>query len=266
MNKNIALKGRTVVVTGALGLLGLQFSHHIAKCGGIPILVDVDDDTSERYLSLPDYMKKNYYQLDITDERAIERFWHDIRFKFKEVNGLVNNAAINPKVEDENSHLQGFEGFNVADWNIESAVGLTGAILMTKYFGESVQLQGCSGAIVNISSDLGVIAPDQRLYSHGEEYGGKKPVGYSVIKHGIIGLTKYTATYWPCKIRCNALCPGGVENGQPSSFIEEVSSRIPLARMGRPFEYNAALEFLLSDASQYMTGQALIIDGGRTIW
>ena len=177
------------------------------------------------------------------------------------LSGLVNNAGINPKVE-EGKKLCGFESFDPIHWQLEIAIGLTGAILMTKHIGSLMVDQGSKGSIVNISSDLGIIAPDQRLYSGGM----KKPVGYSVIKHGIIGLTKYTSTYWPGQMRCNALCPGGIKNGQSEEFLKLIATRIPMGRMARKNEYNDALNFLLSDQSSYMTGQTLIIDRGRTAW
>ena len=127
-----------------------------------------------------------------------------------------------------------------------------------------------NGVILNISSDLGVIAPDQRLYKKkdiDEELQPVKPVTYSVVKHGIIGLTKYLATYWCDKgVRVNALCPGGVYNNQPEDFVKRLTQLIPLGRMADPDEYNEAVLFLISDASRYMTGSVVVMDGGRTCW
>ncbi len=180
----------------------------------------------------------------------------------------MNNAANNPKVEtgglQESSRL---ENFSVSAWNADIAVGLTGAFLCAKHFGSAIARQG--GSIVNVSSDLGVIAPDQRLYRrHGlpEERQPVKPVTYSVVKSGLIGLTRYLATYWPESVRCNALCPGGVENNQDVAFLDQIHARIPMGRMARADEYQGALLFLLSDASGYMNGATLIVDGGRTAW
>ena len=142
-------------------------------------------------------------------------------------------------------------------------------MLCSKVFGYEMSKNGY-GVILNISSDLGIIAPDQRLYLKdgvAENEQPVKPVTYSVIKHGLIGLTKYLATYWADKgVRCNALCPGGIYNNQPDEFVKTISNLIPLGRMAHKDEYKAAVIFLVSDASSYMTGVNLAIDGGRTCW
>ena len=160
------------------------------------------------------------------------------------------------------------ESFNMDIWDADIAVGLKGSFLCTKYFGAQIAIQG--GSIINISSDLGIIAPDQRLYQKPgipPEKQPVKPVTYSIVKTGLIGLTRYTATYWAAKkVRCNALCPGGIENQQDSSFIAKLSSLIPLGRMAQQDEYQGSVIFLLSDASSYITGTTLIADGGRTVW
>lgn len=151
---------------------------------------------------------------------------------------------------------------------VEMAVGLTGSFLCAKHYGSAIALNPQGGSIVNISSDLGLIAPDQRLYRKPglpDTMQPVKPVTYSVVKSGLIGLTRYLATYWP-NVRCNALCPGGVENNQDEVFLKEVSSRIPMGRLARPDEYQGALLFLLSKASCYMNGATLVVDGGRSTW
>ncbi len=180
----------------------------------------------------------------------------------------MNNAANNPKVEGDGSgkNFSRLENFPLAAWEADLAVGLTGAFLCAKHYGPAIARQG--GSIVNISSDLGLIAPDQRLYRKAglpEDQQPVKPVTYSAVKAGLIGLTRYLATYWP-NVRCNALCPGGVENGQNPDFLKEVTSRIPMGRMARPEEYQGALLFLLSEASSYVNGAVLAADGGRTAW
>ena len=259
--KKQKIKNKNIIITGALGLLGSEFVKSIIKFEDNPILLDIDDPKGKRVKSLPEQVRKNYYMVDIANEIEIVKFINILLKKNIIVSGLVNNAAINPTVE-ENTRLSGFESFDPSDWQKEVGVGLTGAILMTKHVGSLMVKQKTKGSIVNISSDLGIIAPDQRLY----EENMKKPVGYSVIKHGIIGLTKYTSTYWPGQVRCNALCPGGVLNGQPDEFLNSIATRIPMGRMAKKNEYNYALNFLLSDQSSYMTGQTIIIDGGRSVW
>ncbi len=181
----------------------------------------------------------------------------------------MNNAANNPKVEAAAAeNFSRLENFPLGNWDADIAVGLTGAFLCAKHYGAAIARQG--GSIVNISSDLGLIAPDQRIYRKlglREDQQPVKPVTYSVVKAGLIGLTRYLATYWAEQgVRSNALCPGGVENGQDDAFIAELTLRIPLARMARPDEYRGALLFLLSDASSYVNGAVVSADGGRTAW
>jgi len=182
----------------------------------------------------------------------------------------VNNAANNPKVGDQSGkNFSRLENFPLGNWNTDLAVGLTGAFLCAKHYGTAISKNSEGGVIINISSDLGLIAPDQRLYekpSLPEDQQPVKPVTYSVIKTGLIGLTRYLATYWPDRVRCNALCPGGVDTELPKEFVEKVSERIPMGRMAGPDEYQGVLIFLLSDASRYMNGAVVPMDGGRTAW
>ena len=162
-----------------------------------------------------------------------------------------------------------FDNFPLDLWNGDILVGLTGAFLCAQVFGTVMQEQR-SGVILNISSDLGIIAPDQRIYRKDgleEKDQTIKPVTYSVIKHGLLGLTKYLATYWANQgIRVNAVCPGGVYNGQDEQFLGKLTNLIPMGRMADKDEYKATILYLISDASSYMTGATLIVDGGRTCW
>lgn len=183
---------------------------------------------------------------------------------------LINNAARNPKVETAgDKDFSRLEHFPWEQWQLDLNVGLGGAFNCAKVFGARMARQG-SGVIVNIASDLGVIAPDQRLYrvpGRDSEQQPVKPVTYSVVKHGLIGLTKYLATYW-CEqgVRCNALSPGGVYAGQNDVFVSKLSQLIPLGRMADADEYRGAIAFLCSDASSYMNGANLVVDGGRSAW
>lgn len=267
-----SLSGKVVVITGAAGLLGRNHALAVAAAGGTPVLLDIDinrlsvvaDEVSKTY-----GVKAAFFKVDITDEAQIKDCCETVLSEFRHIDGLVNNAANNPKVEstgvNEESRL---ENFSLKNWNADVAVGLSGAFLCTKYFGTAIAKQG--GSIVNISSDLGVIAPDQRLYEKpGVEAAHQpaKPVTYSVIKSGLIGLTRYTSTYWANQgVRCNALCPGGIENAQDEAFVVKLSALIPMNRMAKQNEYQGSLIFLLSDASSYMTGAVLMVDGGRTAW
>jgi NAD(P)-dependent dehydrogenase (short-subunit alcohol dehydrogenase family) len=267
-----SLQGRVIVITGAAGLLGRQHAEAVARAGGMPVLLDLFVEPVKKLaadLSSRHGVSAEGWAVDITREAEIELNCAAILTRFGHIHGLVNNAANNPKVEETgNKNFSRLENFQLAHWEADVAVGLTGAFLCAKHYGAAIARQG--GSIVNISSDLGLIAPDQRLYRKSglpDDQQSVKPVTYSVVKAGLIGLTRYLATYWADRgVRCNALCPGGVENNQDPAFLKEVCGRIPMGRMARADEYQGALLFLLSEASSYMNGAVMSVDGGRTAW
>jgi NAD(P)-dependent dehydrogenase (short-subunit alcohol dehydrogenase family) len=274
MKENIFdLSGLVIVITGAAGLLGRQHADAIASAGGTPILLDLSLEPVEK---LAKEIKTQYgvaaagYAVDITKENRVESNTKAILEKFGKIDALVNNAANNPKVENQDGkNFSRLENFPLEVWNADVTVGLTGAFLCAKHYGTSISNNPDGGVILNISSDLGLIAPDQRLYRQQglpEDQQPVKPVTYSVVKTGLVGLTRYLATYWPDKVRCNALCPGGVEAGQPDDFLKEVSAQIPMERLAKANEYQGALLFLLSEASAYLNGAILPMDGGRCVW
>jgi len=268
------LEGKVVVITGATGLLGRKHAEAIACYGGIPILLDLSQQVIDDFANeLNDKYKVDSvgFAIDITNEKAIENNTKLLMDKFGKIDGLVNNAANNPKVEDSNEvNFSRLENFPLDIWNDDINVGLTGAFLCAKHYGFAISKNPNGGSIVNISSDLGLIAPDQRLYAKNGIDNDKqnvKPVTYSVVKTGLIGLTKYLATYWADKnVRCNAMCPGGVENGQPDEFLKEIIKRIPMGRMARSSEYQGTLIWMLSDASSYLNGAVIPVEGGRVSW
>jgi NAD(P)-dependent dehydrogenase (short-subunit alcohol dehydrogenase family) len=274
LNTLFSLNDKVIIVTGATGLLGRKHAEIIAAYGGIPILLDLSIDTLNK---LANELKKKYgvnakgFSVDITNEEKVKQCSTMIIEKYGKINGLINNAANNPKVEDNtNISFSRLENFPLDIWNKDIAVGLTGAFLCSKYFGHKISQNQDGGVIINISSDLALIAPDQRLYSKlglPENQQSVKPVTYSIVKTGLIGLTRYLSTYWADKnVRCNAICPGGVKNNQPSEFIKEVSSRIPLGRMADVNEYQGTILWMLSDASSYLNGAVIAVDGGRSAW
>ena len=263
------LDGRTVLVTGGAGFLGRQWVGALLAAGAEVLSVDREQG-SGRPVAAPDRGRLHEHIVDITDPDAVAGLARQLSDAGCGVDILVNNAAVDAPVEP--SGLKGgdrFETFSLRRWHDELAVGLTGAFLCSQMFGAAMAARG-RGVIVNIGSDLGLVGPDQRLYRQDgvpEHEQPVKPVTYSVIKTGIIGLTRYLATYWgDSGVRANVLCLGGVARDQPPDFVERVSDRIPLGRMARPDEYREAMVFLCSDASSYMTGSCLVLDGGRTVW
>lgn len=266
------LSGRVFVITGGAGLLGAEHAHAIAEAGGLAVLADVREEQARaRAAEVTQRVGRPVasIHLDVTDKRSCEAALTRVLEEFGRVDGLVNNAARNPKVEDGGLRASRLENFSLETWNQDIAVGLTGTFLMSQVFGTHLARQR-RGVIVNIASDLGVIAPDQRIYRRpglAEDEQPVKPITYSAVKGGLVMLSKYLATYFAEQgVRVNALVPGGVYAGQPDDFVQRLTALIPLGRMARPDEYRAALVFLCSDASSYMTGASLTVDGGRTCW
>lgn len=276
MNKKYDLTGSTALITGASGLLGGQHARAILQHGGTVVLTDIDEEgliTQKKTLGEHfDPRMVEVCWMDVTDESSIELVLQQLNEKGIHISILINNAAIDPKVSsyDSLTEISRLENFSSDQWNLEIAVGLTGVFLCSKIFGTAMATSTTSGVILNISSDLSVISPDQRLYSKADLESSDqpvKPITYSAIKAGIVGLTRYLATYWSEQnVRCNSLSPGGVENGQGVDFTSQLISRIPMGRMAKLDEYQGAIQFLCSDASEYMTGQNIVMDGGRTVW
>ena len=269
----VKITGKTAIITGGAGLLGIKHAEAIAEAGGIPIILDINELKISEAVQL---IRDKYgveclgYNCDITKVEDLESCKNNILKKHKTIDILINNAALDPKVSKDQPKqaLNRLEDFDLNQWNLEISVGLTGAFLCTQVFGVEMA-KNKSGIIINVSSDLGIIAPDQRLYEQKDTNDSEqpvKPVTYSVIKHGLIGLTKYITTYWAKKgIRANTLCPAGVYNNQPDEFVNKISQLIPMNRMANADEYKAAIVFLASNASSYMNGHTLVIDGGRSI-
>lgn len=274
IKKLFDLKGKVYVVTGAAGLLGRKHAEAIAAFGGNPILLDLSQNNVE---SLANDINNKFdvkaagFSVDITNEEQVKENAKELIKCYGQIDGLVNNAANNPKIEDNNSiNFSRLENFPLEIWNHDVSVALTGSFLCSKHYGYQISKNPNGGSIINISSDLGLIAPDQSLYKKDgipKDYQDCKPVSYSVVKTGIIGLTRYLATYWSEEnVRCNAICPGGVENNQPLEFLDKISEKIPLGRMAKKNEYQGTLVWVLSDAATYLNGAIIPVDGGRSAW
>lgn len=268
-----ALEGRVVVITGGAGLLGARHAEAVAEAGGTPVLADIrgaDAEAAAKAIGASHGVPAVGIRCDITDEADVRALLDAVLAKCGRVDALVNNAANNPKVEVANAvAFSRVENFPAAQWDADIAVGLTGAFNCAKVFGAAFARQK-HGVIVNISSEYGVIAPDQRLYEQPGKPASEqpvKPVTYTVVKAGLHGLTIYLSTYWAADgVRVNTLTVGGVEAGQDPAFIARASAKIPLGRMARPTDFKGALVFLCSDASSFMTGANLVVDGGKSVW
>jgi NAD(P)-dependent dehydrogenase (short-subunit alcohol dehydrogenase family) len=269
---DFSLDGRVAVITGGAGLLGVRHAEAIASAGGIPVLADVRGDAASAEAAK---IAKAFgvpamgIACDITRAESVEGLLKRVRETYARVDILVNNAANNPKVEGGGEDFSRLERFPLDQWDADVAVGLTGAFLCARIIGSALAAQK-HGVIVNISSEYGMLGPDQRLYHKEglpESEQPAKPVSYSVVKAGLNGLTLYLATYWATAgVRVNTITVGGVQNAQPREFLEKAAARIPMGRMAHPHEFQGALVFLCSDASSFVTGANLVVDGGKSVW
>jgi len=254
-------KKKVAIITGGGGFFAYQHVLAMHKINAEILLIDID---KKKLIEIKTNLNKlnilvNILKVDITREIEILKLKKFIIKKFKKIDILINNASIDHIPNKKNIK---FKDLTLKSWNKEIGVGLTGTFLCSKILGELMSIQK-NGVILNISSDLSIIAPDQRIYSHLKF---EKPITYSAIKHGIVGITKYLAAYWAKdNVRVNCISPGGIENNQNKLFIKKIKKLIPLGRMAKNDEYVGAIKFLCSDDSSYITGQNLIMDGGRSI-
>ena len=267
------LKGKTALITGAGGLLGPHHGIGLSCAGAKVVLADIDfeglESAKNKILEFNSNADVETVILDITDLDAVQRFDKIYSSKNKYIDILVNNAALNPKMKEISGNVAGkIEDYDMDQWKKEIDVGITGAFICSRVFGARMANER-SGVIINISSDLAIRAPDQRVYSPTmsfDDIQSYKPLGYSIVKTALIGMTRYLAEYWGHKnVRVNALLPGGVYNNQPKQLVENVKKRTLLGRWANVNEYEDAIVFLASDSSAYMTGQSIVMDGGRSV-
>jgi len=269
------LTGKWALITGGAGLLGKDHAKALMESGANVVLWDIDTEALNATKSIfqQDYPNRKILvnEVDITDEKNVEQGQSDLTELGIFISILINNAAINPKYDNSRikNSFSRVENFELNDWNLQLKVGLTGAFICSKIFGTIMAREG-HGVILNIASDLSIISPDQRIYEingMAKQDQPVKPITYSVIKSGLIGLTRYLATYWRTDgVRVNALSPGGVYENQSQEFVNKINELIPLGRMANIDEYRSVIQFLCSEASAYMTGQNVVMDGGRTVW
>jgi len=264
------LHGKVAVVTGGAGILGTHFCAGLAESGAAVAVVDLyEDKAQELARSLAERYKSKAIGIgcDVADAESVRAMVEQVVSEFGEINILHNNAA--GKSDDLEAFFAPFEDYSLDQWREIMAVNLDGMFLVAQAVGRQMVAQGNGGCIVQTASIYGVMAPDQRIYE-GSLYLGRQintPAVYAASKAGVIGLTKFLATYWADKgIRVNTLTPGGTESGQNNEFKRRYSARIPMNRMAKADEMVGALLYLASDASSYVTGQNIIVDGGLDAW
>lgn len=267
------LSGRVAVLTGGAGLLGRQYTRTLLEAGAHVVVADVNaDQAAAAAREAADELGGQAlgWGLDVRSKTDVEKMAQGVRERLGRIDILINNAAIDPKFDAAVAaqHANTFEDYPLELWQQSLDVNLTGAFLCSQAVGK-VMVRQRRGVIVNISSTYGLVAPDQRLYRRmGEKHQQLfKPAAYAVTKAGIAQLTRYLAAYWGSHgIRVNTLTPGGIFNAQDDEFVTKYSARTPLGRMAEKNEMNGAMLFLVSDASTYMTGANLVVDGGWTTW
>ncbi len=268
------LTGRVALITGGGGLLGPRHAAAILELGGIPVINEIKREKVDATLKAlrKAFPKREMHGVmaDITNPDDVEAMVESVVKTYGRLDILVNNAANNPTMSGgEDVKKTRLEEFPLDAWNGDVGVGLTGAFLCCKVVSKPM-IKAKRGVIVNISSDMGIISPDQRVYlKPGQKYGEQafKPITYAVVKGGLVAMTRWLATYLaPFEIRVNTLTPASVFAEQPEHLVNNLAERIPLARMSHHDEFKGALQFLCADASSYMTGQNLVLDGGRSIW
>jgi len=267
------LTGRVAVVTGGVGLLGTEFCRTLAEAGAAVAVVDLNASSSK---ATADTLTNSGYKAlavptDITKPESVHAMVESVMSAFGRIDILVNSAALDPKF-DPDAVKKGitpgaFEDYPLDQWNAALNVNLTGMFLVTQACVKPMIAQGRKGSVINICSTYGLNGPDQRIYVKEGQRVAFKPVYYTVTKAGVMGFTKYLAAYYAdTEIRVNALTPGGVFNNHEDYFVKNYSARTILGRMAKKDEMNGALLFLASDASSYMTGNNVVVDGGWTAW
>jgi len=266
-----SLEGRAALVTGGAGLLGRQFTCALGEAGAQVVVADIDFDAAYEHAQdlRASGIQAIAVRVNVTDPTSVSAMVEHTLSEFDRLDVLVNSAALDPKFDPQHLGAQSanaFEHYALEAWQRSLDVNLTGVFLSCQA-AASIMVQQGLGVIINISSTYGLVAPDQRIYPRVDGQQQYKPVVYSVTKAGILGLTRYLAAYYAgTGIRVNALTPGGIFNQHDDDFVANYSAKAMIGRMAHEDEMNGALLFLASDASSYMTGANLVVDGGYTAW
>ena len=274
--KNIFdIKNKIIIITGGAGFLGSEFAMAMSNARAIPVVLDKNDQTLESLKKK--FIKKKYrgefISVDINNERKVNERINFIIKKYKNIDCLINAAGFTGQdlQNKKSSFFEKFENYDFKIWKKSIDGNLSSNFIVTKSVAKHM-LKNKKGSIINIASDVGIISPDHRIYQANKKINYKgvdfnTPLSYSVSKSGIISMTRYLATYWAKNgIRVNCISPAGVYKKHNKKFAQQLAERIPLGRMAKPHEINGAIIYLCSDASSFVTGHNLVVDGGRTIW
>ena len=269
------LKNKIIVITGGSGFLGSEFSSTLSDVGAIPIILDKNKASLE--LLKKKFIKKKqrgfFFLVDLNNETKVNVVINSIIQKYRKIDCLINAAGLTGEdmLKTDSNFFEKFENYDFKLWQKSLNGNLSSTFILTKSVAKHM-LKRKKGSIINIASDVGIISPDHRIYEANKKINYKgvnfnTPLSYSVAKSGIISMTRYLATYWAKKgIRVNCVSPAGVYKKHNKKFVKQLSERIPLGRMAKPEELNGAIIYLCSNASSYVTGHNLVVDGGRTIW
>ncbi len=269
------LNNQNIIITGGAGYLGSEFSSMLSKVGAMPIVLDINSKSIN--LLKKKFKKKRqkglFFLVDLNNESKVEATIDLIIKKYRKIDCLINAAGFtgDQMAETNSDFFNRFEKSDFKLWQKSLNGNLSGAFLVTKFVAKYMLLRK-KGSIINIASDVGIISPDHRIYEANKKFNYKgvnfnTPISYAVAKSGIISMTRYLATLWATKgIRVNCISPAGVYKKHDKKFVEQLSQRIPLGRMAKRHEFNGAIIYLCSNASSFVTGHNLVIDGGRTIW
>ena len=275
MKDLFSLKDKIVAITGGSGFLGSEFALTLSNIGAIPIVLDKNKNSLQ--LLEKKFKKKKlrgwFFLVDLNDENKVNVAIDLIIKKYRKIDCLINAAGFTGQdmLETNVNYFEKFEKYNFQLWQRSLNENLSSVFLVTKSVAKYM-IKRKKGSIVNIASDVGIISPDHRIYEPNKKFNYKgvnfnTPISYSVAKSGIISMTRYLATYWAKKgIRVNCISPAGVYKKHNKKFVEQLSQRIPMGRMAKSYELNGAIIYLCSNASSFVTGHNLVVDGGRTIW
>ena len=269
------LKNKIIVITGGAGFLGSEFSSILSDIGAIPIILDRNEESIKvlKKKFIKKKQKGHFFLVDLNDEKKVNSAVNLIIKKHRKIDCLINAAGFTSQnmLKANSNYFEKFEKYDFELWQKSLNGNLSNIFIVTKSVANHM-LKRKKGSIINIASDVGVISPDHRIYEANKKFNYKgtnfnTPISYSVAKAGIISMTRYLATRWAKKgIRVNCISPAGVYKKHDRKFVEQLSQRIPLGRMAKPHELNGAIVYLCSNASSFVTGHNLMVDGGRTIW